>query len=508
MEKSSCFGQTRTTGYIWSLLAALLLWHSPVSAQEYYWGTSPSNTGSHSSPMAACIAISNLNLGGNIRHGTASFEFISETRVRCKFVTQTGAPWPGSTSYYATRYGTTCPPGTEYNSQTGECPPAEEDKCLPTYGNPYVHRNYLGPIVLGTFPKKAPPSSICHNSCQYDDPHLEREAFEYVSGDPPGAFNLYRYFGNGQECQASDEEAVAPDSSEPQTDKKNKCENKVCLTTDENGVCQQYTYSCKATETHTEPPTNCDFGTVNDKPVCVPNSPGPTLEHKDVKTDVEEKINEDGSKDTTTTTTTTTTNCNGAGSCSTSTTTNVNNKHTNADGSDGGESSTCTGPDCKDSSGKSPNDKKQEQQEKEENESKVSGDASCAAVPSCTGDAIQCAILRQTHTQRCADEKFQEVDAEELVAGVTGDMSGEGFQPFGEGERSNFDLAGMIDTSSTIGGSCPALPPITFTIRGVTKSVEFGTVMAEICKYASWFSFLMVAFAMRRAAEIVAGGMA
>jgi len=407
-----------------------------------------------------------------------------------------------------TRSGDSCPTNTEYNPATGECTAPEEDKCLATYGNPYVHRNYLGPIVLGTFPKKAPPSTICHNSCQYDDPNLEREAFEYVSGDPPGAFNLYRYFGNGQECQASDEEAVAPDSSEPQTDKNNKCENKVCLTTDENGVCQQYTYSCKATETHTEPPTNCDFGTVNDKPVCVPNSPGPTLEHKDVKTDVEEKINEDGSKDTTTTTTTTTTNCNGAGSCSTSTTTNVNNKHTNADGSDGGESSTCTGPDCKDSSGKSPNDKKQEQEEKEENESKVSGDASCAAVPSCTGDAIQCAILRQTHTQRCADEKFQEVDAEELVAGVSGDMSGEGFQPFGEGERGNFDLAGMIDTSSTIGGSCPALPPITFTIRGVTKSVEFGTVMAEICKYASWFSYLMVAFAMRRAAEIVAGGMA
>ncbi|OCX15690.1 hypothetical protein BBI09_17345 [Stutzerimonas xanthomarina] len=121
---------------------------------------------------------------------------------------------------------------------------------------------------------------------------------------------------------------------------------------------------------------------------------------------------------------------------------------------------------------------------------------------------MQCAILRQTHTQRCADEKFQEVDAEELVAGVSGDMAGEGFQPFGEGERGTFDLAGMIDTSSTIGGSCPALPPITFTIKGVTKSVEFGTVMAEICKYASWFSFLMVAFAMRRAAEIVAGGMA
>ncbi|WP_312960891.1 hypothetical protein [Stutzerimonas nitrititolerans] len=505
MEKSSCFGQTRTTGFIWSLLAALLLWHSPASAEDYYWiytGSSIRGDSAFDACNKAAIAnrYSGGRLGALVPDNTPSFE--------CFFRSSSGGEIQKNN---VLRYGVSCREGTEYKPEAGECvapEPPEEDKCLPTYGNPLDHEHYLGPIVLGVFPESSPPAALCKDSCQYDGWELIRQPYRYQSGTPPGAFSAYRYFGNGQQCTAGDAEASAPGAGEAETEKNNKCDNKVCLTSDENGVCQQYTYSCEASETHTEPPTGCDFGKVNGEPVCVPNSPGPKLTEKDVKTDVEEKINEDGSKDTTTTTTTTTTNCNGEGSCSTSTTTNVNNKHTNADGSDGGESSTCTGPDCKDPSGKSPNDKKQEQQEKEENESKVSGDASCAAVPSCTGDAIQCAILRQTHTQRCADEKFQEVDAEELVAGVTGDMSGEGFQPFGEGERGNFDLAGMIDTSSTIGGSCPALPPITFTIRGVTKSVEFGTVMAEICKYASWFSFLMVAFAMRRAAEIVAGGMA
>ncbi len=501
MEKSSCFGQTRTTGFIWSLLAALLLWHSPASAEDYYWqGTYQGVPYRGGHPEAVCSQIPWTN-----NYVYESFAILTPTSARC---TSKRASDGYTATVSISRFGNGCTPPAEYDSVKGGCFAPEEDKCLATYGNPLDHEHFLGPIVLGVFPESSPPSALCKDSCQYDDWELTKQPYRYQSGTPPGAFSAYRYFGNGQECTAGDAEASAPGAGEAKTDKENSCTNKVCLTTDQNGVCQQYTYSCEATETHTEPGADCDFGAVNGEPVCVPNSPGPKLTEKDVKTDVKEKINEDGSKDTTTTTTTTTTNCNGEGSCSTSTTTNVNNKHTNADGSDGGESSTCTGPDCKDSSGKSPNDKKQEQEEKEENESKVSGDASCAAVPSCTGDAIQCAILRQTHTQRCADEKFQEVDAEELVAGVTGDMSGEGFQPFGEGERGNFDLAGMIDTSSTIGGSCPALPPITFTIRGVTKSVEFGTVMAEICKYASWFSFLMVAFAMRRAAEIVAGGMA
>ncbi len=402
---------------------------------------------------------------------------------------------------------------SDYDPLTGECSTSEEpqepeeDKCLATIGSVKFHEHYLGEIRLGVFPTSPPPPTLCDGSCQYDDPHIEKQPYRYASGTPAGAFAAFRYFGNGQECTAGDVEVSSPGAGEAQTDKANECTNRVCLTTDQNGVCQQYTYTCSATETHTEPAENCDFGTVNGESVCVPNSPGPTLVEKDVKTEVEETKNPDGSTDTKTTTTTTTTNCNGEGSCSTSTTTNVSNNKTNADGSPGGESSTCTGPDCKGPDGKSPNDKKQEQEQKE-TESKVSGDASCAAAPSCTGDAIQCAILRQTHTQRCADEKFQDVDADELVAGVTGDMAGDDYQPFGEGQRGNFDLGGMIDTSSTIGGSCPVLPPITFTMQGVTKSVEFGTVMAEICKYASWFSYLMVAFAMRRAAEIVAGGMA
>lgn len=501
MEKTSCFGQTRTTGFIWSLLVALLLWHSPVSASVYYWTTNITGNTQYPSAVAALAGMEAS------AQGLSRFELMAKYPTYWTFEIYRVSDGAFNGHATITRRGSECPPNTDYNSESGECVAPEEDKCLSTIGSVKFHEHYLGEIRLGVFPTSPPPATLCDGSCQYDDPHVEKQPYRYTSGTPSGAFAAFRYFGNGQECTAGDTEVSAPGAAEAKTDKANECTNRVCLTTDQNGVCQQYTYTCSATETHTEPAEDCDFGTVNGESVCIPNSPGPTLTEKEVTTEVEVTENADGSKDTKTTTTTVTTNCNGEGSCSSSTTTNVSNSKTNADGSPGGESSTCTGPDCKGPDGKSPNDKKQEQEQKE-TESNVSGDASCAAVPTCTGDAIQCAILRQTHTQRCADEKFQEVDAEELVAGVTGDMSGDEYQPFGEGEQGTFDLTGMIDTSSTIGGSCPVLPPITFTIKGVTKSVEFGTVMAELCKYASWFSYLMVAFAMRRAAEIVAGGMA
>lgn len=506
MEKKQCFGQTRTTGFIWSLLAALLLWHSPANAEDYYWffSTTTGFSSKGPSPSAICseYAVFRTSESG-YSYYVATQTFQSDIKYYCELKRQGSSV--GMSVATVMRYGSSCPSGAEYNPTTGECTAPEEDKCLPTQGEVTTHRHKLGDILLGTIAVTPPPPSVCSSSCRYSDPELDGKPWRFESGDPAGAWGTFRYFGDGVSCSDGEQEADPPSENKPSTDKENKCTNKVCLTTDESGNCQQYTYSCTATEKHADPgKMDCDFGDFNGDAVCVPNSPPPKMTEKEVKTDVEVTENADGSKDTTTTTTTNTTNCSGVGSCSTTTTTNVTNSKTNADGSDGGESSTCTGPDCKDSSGKSQNDEKEEK----ESESKVSGGTQCDAPPVCTGDAIQCAILRQTYDQRCSDEKFQEVDAEKLGQEVAAGFEGSEFQAFGEGERGNFDLSNMIDTSSTVAGSCPAIPPITFTIHGATQRVEFGTVMAEICKYASWFSYLMVAFAMRRAAEIVAGGMA
>jgi hypothetical protein len=496
MEKSQCFGQTRTIGRIWLLLAVSLLWHSGANATDYYWESSGNK---YPDAYAACES----RLAQYDATEVTRVDFSSDYKSAACFAKR------GSNNSYGLgivyRRGDSCPVDHTFNQTTGACDPPEQDPCLPTTGAKIGHRHKLGEIALGTIATTPPPPIVCHESCRYSDPEKDGDPYRFLSNSPTGAWLNFSYFGDGDSCEAGDAEADAPSDNKPVSDKENKCTNKVCLTVDESGNCQQYSYSCTATEKFTDPgKMDCDFGDFNGSSVCVPNSPAPKMTEKEVKTEVKETTNSDGSKDTETTTTTNTTTCSGVGSCSTTTTTNVSNNKTNPDGSDGGSSSTCTGADCKTSDGKSQNEAKEEEQ----SESKVTGGTTCEAPPVCTGDAIQCAILRQTYTQRCADEKFQEVDGEKLVAEVGSGFEGSEFKPFGEGEKGTFDLSNMIDTSSTIGGSCPALPPITFTFRGVTQRVEFGTVMAELCKYAGWFSYLMVAFAMRRAAEIVAGGMA
>lgn len=501
MENIKCFGQTRTTGLIWSLLAVLLLWHSPVNAEDYYWYADATSHSSYrySDPAVAC----NSYVSRSGRH-LVSFTQRALDVYDCR--TSIDASLGNQFVVFIRRKGSTCPLGSTLNPSTGLCDVPQDSPCLATTGEKITHRHKLGEILLGTIATSPPPPSVCQASCRYSDPEMDGKAYRFVSGDPSGAWANFSYFGDGVTCENGETESDPPSDKKPVSDKENKCTNKVCLTVDEHGNCQQYTYSCTATEKYTDPGSmDCDYGSVNGEAVCVPNSPVPKMTEKDVKTDVKETINPDGSKNTETTTTTTTTNCTGVGACSTSTTTNVSNNKTNADGSDGGSSSSCTGSDCKDGDGKSQNDQKKEE---EESQSKVTGGDKCDSPPACTGDAVQCAILRQTYTQRCADEKFQEVDGEKLGQEVEAGFEGSEFKPFGEGERGSFDLTNMIDTSSTVSGSCPVIPPITFTIHGKTQTVQFGTVMAEICKYASWFSFLMVAFAMRRAAEIVAGGMA
>ncbi|MNR66955.1 hypothetical protein D3C85_1906980 [compost metagenome] len=66
----------------------------------------------------------------------------------------------------------------------------------------------------------------------------------------------------------------------------------------------------------------------------------------------------------------------------------------------------------------------------------------------------------------------------------------------------------MIDTSSRFSKACPSIPNITFPwVDGRTQSIPIGDVFALLCPYLVWFGYLLVAFAMRRAAEIIAQGM-
>ena len=418
--------------------------------------------------------------------GVASFDIYNK---------ETGRVAATQTNLLFQRYGDSCPSNTEYNSETGECTPPEEDKCLPTRGDPTFHRHKLGDILLGTISTTPPPSSVCHADCRYSDPELEGKPYRFVSGDPAGAWATFRYFGDGVTCTDGDRDIDAPSDTRPSTDKEEKCTNKVCLTADESGNCQQYTYSCTATEKHTDPgEMDCDFGEFNGKSVCVPNSPPPKMTEKEVKSDVEVTENSDGSKDTKTTTTTTTTNCTGVGACSTTTTTSVTHNHTNADGTPGAETSTCTGPDCKDSKGKSQNDKKDEE---EENKSKVTGDGACDASLSCEADAVQCAILKQQKELRCHAE--EQADFEEQQSAIEGAVQGDQFE-LSEG-GSPIDVPSFINEGTRfLPSSCPAAESFSLRSQG---GRTFQISYEPLCRAASDLSGLFVAVATVLAALYV-----
>lgn len=241
------------------------------------------------------------------------------------------------------RRGDGCPDGAAFDEENGFC---KEDPCKATIGQMTTHVHRLGDfsgagVVNG---RTDPPSKVCSNSCQYAwDYGGPTGAYRFVSGNPNGVFATFNYKGNGVSCNEGDSSVSAPGSKEATKEKDSKCTDKI---EDSEG---RVHYTCQASEVFKEPGSmNC--GTVNGQMMCTAKKPSPKLDDKQVKTEVTEKTNPDGSKEKTTKTTTTVTSCTGANSCNTSTTTSTSTSKTNADGSSGGTSGTCTGPGCSGSS--------------------------------------------------------------------------------------------------------------------------------------------------------------
>jgi hypothetical protein len=256
------------------------------------------------------------------------------------------------------------------------------------------------------------------------------------------------------------------------------------------------------------------IGTIKGVQACIEQQKGPkTTETKKEETKTETK-NPDGSKKNENTTTTTKTECKG-GVCTTTTTTTNNSTKTNADGSPGGSSSNCKGDKCPgtgtggNGGGGGGSSGNGDQGDEETPKSSVGGEA-CDAAVTCTGDAVQCAILRQQKTAQCDAAKFREVTPKkeaELKTSIETEFSGEKYSPIKADADSTFTLDGMIDTSSRFSKVCPAIPEFSFpSIDGQSISVSM-TWVADWCQYLVWIGYLIVAFGMRRAAEIIAGGM-
>jgi len=482
---------------IWRFIASFLLLlccSQGANAVDYKWRLSGDGENWYPNRDAACTHALSYSAGRGV---TAEIEMIGSV-YRC-YVKNGAAE---VVLYFDLEWqGTGCTAPKVENPANGGCDTPQEDKCKSTFGQTVNHSQKLADIVNGKFSNyKEPPATVCAGSCEYNSPATSTDAYRFRSGDPAGVWQDYTYLGTGKSCTAdanSPEPTKVSDRS-PISAKNNECTNKV---TDAEG---RVHYSCLATDGFTEP-GNLKCGTVNGELKCSTGSPSPKQKTTETKTEVTESQASDGSSTTSTTTTTTVTNCTGVNSCTSTTTVTNSSSKTNADGSDGGSSSDCKGAGCKDGASDSDDEEDEEEEKKE-----VSGDGECKVSLSCSGDAIQCAILRQEKQQKCADEDFRTIDDKKVSdtqAGIESAFSGDEYSPIKPTQDGIFDLSSTIDTGHRFSSACPAVPDISFEwLDGATHTVAISELINQLCQVLTWIGYFVVAFAWRAAAEIVAKG--
>lgn len=484
---SKCPSTTRRS--IWSFVALLFICcFSGVSeAADYYWRASGS-TVNYPSPAAACASLEN----------SVTFVYsvvVTGATGTCN-LRYRHSPNTVGWGHALVRYGDSCPEGSVYNATLGVCEAPEPDPCEPTVGQYLSHEHrmgeYTGAGEIGA--RVDPPGVVCQGACQYAwDGAGPSNVYRFIDGTPNGVFGLFAYKGNGVSCSAEDSPNKGPSSLEAQSSSQTSCTDKV---TDSEGRVHM---SCQTTVEYTNP-GSCDRGVVDTgagpETVCIPNSPSPSKQKTVTDTEITEVTNPDGSKTTTTSETTTTTNCSGVKSCTTSVTNNTSVSHTNADGSKGAESSTCTGPGCKDVDGKSQEDRDKEKEEEEREESVASG-LQCEQSITCEGDAIQCAILQQEKEQKCAAEELNDFaghkdDIESFLA-----ESDPGNPEAPELAVPSFVDAGVRWLPS---GTCPADQALNLqTLGGRSFSLSFE----PLCAAVNDLSYVLVAIAAVAAALYV-----
>lgn len=118
-------------------------------------------------------------------------------------------------------------------------------------------------------------------------------------------------------------------------------------------------------------------------------------------------------------------------------------------------------------------------------DSKVGGEA-CSSSLTCSGDAIQCAILRQARTQQCAQAEWN--DYSKAKDTINSAVAGKEYQL----EESKTDVSGGFDTGTRfLSASCPS--PKSWHSDSFGRSFQISYQPA--CDYASTISALVLAMA-------------
>ncbi|AXO29030.1 hypothetical protein Ysp71_3104 [Pseudomonas aeruginosa] len=479
MRIKTCISALRISLFMACLLPSLFFAQG-VSAEVFWWqvnGIDSLRDKPFGSPGEGCSAVlayfqsqgSGYSFTFNYLRRNSDLEFSCSLKRldQGEFVGEVGAS--------IGRYGDTCPTGTEYDAAVGECksPPKECE-----VGTPNLFRSSNYPIIVINGKNTVPssPPSGCLSGCAYEADSSRPTSCYRTPGSTTEGFCNYTLKSNGQNCSADSGNlgGTGPSLSEPNqppvTDPPSDPNDPGCP----KGYSWSGTTCVKTPTDPTDPTDPKDPG--GDGGGTGGGDGGGTGGGGDGGT---------GGGDGGT----------GGGDGNGGTGGGDGDGGGTGGGGDGGGDGQCD-------PAKDPN--------KCGSGSSISGDGDCKVAIQCNGDAIQCAIVRQEKAARCADEEFRTVDdkkIQDLKNTLAGEFSGPEYEPIKATGENTHDLSKLLDTSGRFSKACPVIPDVSFPWFGSTQTVSLSSVSSDLCTYLQWFGYLLVAFAMRAAAEIIARGL-
>lgn len=400
---------------------------------------------------------------------------------------------PYNNIFIVNQFGTSCPPGTELNSETGACEGPQPDLCESTIGDVVYHEFRFATLGGDGNPSVDPPVTVCKSGCQYSHT-FGGFSSKRDFGPPDQLVGSFEYKGNGISCTPSANDpsvfdqppAKDPVTEAPKYDTNNECSG---WETQPDGSLKR---NCTATDKFEDKgEVECKEGSIHQfKTNCTPSKTKPP-QKSETKVDQEttKKENADGSSETTTKTDTTKTNCKGMNPCNSTSKSETDSEKTDSDGNTT-KNGNCVGDGCNpDKTDGSGTEGKEEGEQGEERTATV---GTCDGGFSCTGDPIDCAILKQQKEQQCYAEEMGDFDGKK--SDIEGLFQGE-----------NFTLPeAEISAPSIIGGATRFLPagcpaPERAQLSGGSLSFSYQ----PLCTIAVDLSWIIVAVASIWAAAYV-----
>lgn len=464
------------------LLIVFMGGYSELSrAEQYYWvGTRSGVPGylmEFSTAEAACDYFHSAYADSTlINTKTRKDTLVNESLMRCSFL-----------YYSSTRQDfqrTVCP----VDSDKPACLP-EPDKCEATIGALIYHEFRFASIGEDGNPSTDPPITVCKDGCQYSHT-FGNFSSKRDFGPPDQLVGSFEYKGNGTSCTASATDPSVfdqppskdPVKNAPEYATSNNCDNWV---TQEDGTLKR---SCTAkTSYKNEGDVDCSGGTTgsgfSSSVTCTPskNNP-PEKTQTDVEQETTKKENSDGSTETNTKTDTTKTECKGTKPCTSTSKTETMSEKTDADGNTT-QSGNCTGDDCNPDKSE---DGTEDDEDSEEGEERTASVGDCDGSFSCTGDPIDCAILKQQKEQQCYAEEMG--DFEGKKSDVEGLFQGDDFK-LNEGDG-DIDVPSFVTQGTRfLSPSCPPDRVVSLSMAGRTVGISFQ----PLCNFASGLGPFLVA---------------